>query len=67
MTTDVQVRLIGHDKLPLNVRGISRVNMWGYGDRIWVGLSVEARWDEWLLLHCRILRFQFDIGMYHSG
>ena len=41
---DVQVRLIGHVKLTLSVRGISRVNMWGYGDRAWVGLlSVQAQ------------------------
>ena len=29
----VRVKLIVHDKLSLNVRGIRRVNMWGYGDR----------------------------------
>ena len=28
-----RVRLIGHDKLPLSVKGIRRVNMWRYGDR----------------------------------
>jgi len=28
--------------------GISRVNMWNYGDRGWVGLlSVQTRWAEW--------------------
>ena len=30
---DVRVRFIGHAKLPLNVRGINRVNTWGLGDR----------------------------------
>jgi len=35
---DVQVRLIGHVEMPLKVRGISRVNKWGYGDRVRVGL-----------------------------
>ena len=29
---DVRVRLIGHDKLPLSVRGIRKVNTWGYRD-----------------------------------
>jgi len=33
---DVRVRLIGHGKLPVNVRGTSRINMWGYGDRGWL-------------------------------
>ena len=44
---DVRVRGIGHDKLPHSVRGISRVNMWGYANRAWMGLlSVQARWAE---------------------
>ena len=34
---DVRVRLTGHGKLPLSVRGINRVNTWGYWDRAWVG------------------------------
>ena len=45
---DVRVRLIGHGKLPLRVRETSRIDMWGYGDRVWVGLwSVLTRWAEW--------------------
>ena len=35
-SNDVHVRLIGNVKLPL--RGISRVNVRGYGDRVRVGL-----------------------------
>ena len=31
------VRWIGNAKLTLSVRGISRVNMWGYGNGDWVG------------------------------
>ena len=47
---DVWARLIGHAKLTLCVRGISRVNMWGYGDKAWVGLwSVQTRWAKWPL------------------
>ena len=46
---DVWVRLIGHAKLTLSVRGISRANTWGYGDKAWVGLlSVLARCAKWL-------------------
>ena len=45
---DVRVRWIGHAKLPLSVRGISRVNAWGCGDGAWVGLwSVLTQWAEW--------------------
>jgi len=45
---DVLVRLIGHAKLPLGIRGISRVNMWDYRDRTLVELlSVQAQWVEW--------------------
>ena len=47
---DVWVRLIGHDKLPLIVRGTSRVNMRDYEDRSWVGLLEQARWAKWPLL-----------------
>ena len=44
---DVRVRLIGYDKLPLSVRGISRVNAWSYWDRAWVGSwLVQTRWAE---------------------
>ena len=47
---DVRVRLIGHAKLSLGIRGTSRINMWGYGDRAWVGLwLVQARWAKWPL------------------
>ena len=35
---DMWVRLTDHAKLPLCVRGISRVNTLGYGDRAWMGL-----------------------------
>jgi len=35
---DVWDRLIGHAKLPFSVKGISRVNVWGYRNRAWVGL-----------------------------
>ena len=35
---DVRIRLIGHAELPLSVREISRVNIWGYEDSAWVGL-----------------------------
>ena len=39
--------MIGRAKLPLIVRGTSKVNMWGYGDRAWVGLlSVQTQWAE---------------------
>ena len=42
------VRWIGHAKLPLSVRRISRVNTWGYRDRAWVGLLLaQARWAKW--------------------
>jgi len=28
--------------------GLARVNVWGYGDRAWVGLwLVQSRWAEW--------------------
>ena len=33
LSKDMWVRWIGHVKLPLSVRGIRRVNAWGYGDR----------------------------------
>jgi len=51
---DVRIRLIGHAKLPLSVRGISRVNTWDYGDKAWVGFF-RCRLDgpNGLLLHCR--------------
>ena len=39
---DVKVRLIGRANLPLSVREISRVNMWGYRDRAWGGIVVSA-------------------------
>jgi len=42
----VQVRWIGHDILPLSVRGICRINTWGYGDRVGF-LLVQVRWAEW--------------------
>ena len=32
----VQLRWIGHAKMTLSVRGISRVNMWGERDRAWI-------------------------------
>ena len=45
---DVRVRLIDYAKLPPSVRGTSRVNMWGYRVRVWVGLLlVQVRWAEW--------------------
>ena len=37
-----RVRWIGHGKLPLSVREISGVSIWGYGDRTWVGLFLSA-------------------------
>ena len=48
---DVQLRCIGHAKLPLSVRGgLEMLNAWGYGDRVWVGLcSVQTRWAKWPL------------------
>jgi len=51
---DVRVSWIGHDKLPLSVRGINRVNTWVYRDRAWVGYC-QCRLDglNGLLLHCR--------------
>ena len=45
---DVQVRLIGHAKLTRVSWGVSRVNMWSYGDTAWVRLcSVQTRWAKW--------------------
>jgi len=45
---DVWVRSIGHAKIDPTVRGISRLNMWGYGNRAWVVLLlVQSRWAEW--------------------
>ena len=41
---DERVRLIGYAKLPLSVRGTSRVNTWRYGDRGWVGLWSVQTW-----------------------
>jgi len=35
---DVRVRWIGHAKLHLRVSGVlAWLNIWGYGDRAWVG------------------------------
>ena len=48
VSKDVWVRWIGHAKLPLSVRGTSRVNMWSYENRAWVGLwLVQTRWVKW--------------------
>jgi len=34
--------------LALSVGGISRVNMWGYGEWAWVGLLlVQTQWAKW--------------------
>ena len=45
---DVRVRLIGHAKLTLSVRGTRGVDMWGCGDGAWVGLwSMQTQWAEW--------------------
>jgi len=46
----VRVGWISHGELSRNVRGSSRVNMWGYGDRARVrSLSMQALWTEWPL------------------
>ena len=50
---DLWVSWIGYGKLP-HVRGISWVNVWGYGIRAWMGLrSVQTRWAVWPPLHYR--------------
>ena len=39
---DVRVRWIGHVKLPLSARGITRVYIWGYGEKDRDGIVVGA-------------------------
>ena len=52
---DLQLRLIGHVKLPLSVRGIARVNKWSYEDREWVAYKLQKLAENWRI--GRILRF----------